>query len=205
MDTRIVVLAKLPRPGLAKTRLIPALGAEGAARLAERLLREAVGAACAARAGAVELCLAPTIDDPLAEELAAHWGIELADQADGDLGARMADALLRGLASAQAVLLMGTDAPALDAAAIAAAAQALRAHDAALVPAADGGYALLGLKQPLPSLFTHMPWSTEQVAAITRQRLVAAELSLWTGPAVHDIDTPEDLCHVPARWIDPGR
>ena len=205
MKLRIVVLAKLPRPGLAKTRLIPALGADGAARLAERLLREAVRAACAAAIGEVELCLAPGSDDPLAHELAAAHGVRLAAQIEGDLGARMLDALDRGLRQADGVLLMGTDAPALDTGLLREAAAALAGHDAVLVPAADGGYALIGLKQPLATCFEQMPWSTGEVLAATCARLSAAGLSWISTRTVHDIDTAQDLCHVPPSWIDPPR
>jgi uncharacterized protein len=205
---RVVVLAKLPQPGLAKTRLMPALGAAGAARLAERLLRHAVAEACRAGIGPVELCLAPKADDPLALALQEQHGLMLATQADGDLGARLDAAARRALAADGAVLLMGTDAPALDAARLRQAAAALGRCDAVLVPAADGGYALLGLKpgeRLLPKhFFAQMPWSTAAVAALTRERLQAAGLSLAELPAVHDIDTPDDLCHLPAGWPDPS-
>jgi rSAM/selenodomain-associated transferase 1 len=202
---RLVVMAKLPRAGLTKTRLIPALGADGAARLAERLLREAAREACAAAIGEVELCLAPHADDPLARELAATHGLTLAAQVAGDLGARLLDALSRGLQQADTVLLMGTDAPALNAELLREAAAALAGHDAVLVPAADGGYALIGLKQPLRTCFEQMPWSTAEVLATTGARLSAAGLSWTTTRSVHDIDTPQDLCHVPASWLEPPR
>ncbi|WP_413894511.1 DUF2064 domain-containing protein, partial [Candidatus Skiveiella danica] len=92
---RVVVFAKAPLPGRAKTRLIPALGAEGAARLARRMLGHALAQAMAARVGAVELCMSPGPED------AAWHGVELldrvqcTDQGDGDLGARMARAVHR--------------------------------------------------------------------------------------------------------------
>ena len=74
-------------------------------------------------------------------------------QGDGDLGARMDRALTRALAAHDAAMLIGTDAPALDAAALRRAAAALARHDAVFVPALDGGYALVGLRRPASGLF----------------------------------------------------
>ena len=100
------------------------------------------------------------------------------------------------------MMLMGTDAPALGASLLREAASALALHDAVLVPAADGGYALLGLKQPLASVFEDMPWSTSTVCELTLQRLSAAGLRVALCSTVHDIDVEDDLCHVPPGWID---
>ena len=63
-QTRIIVIAKEPRPGKVKTRLIPALGEAGAARLADRMLRHTLAQALDANIGPVELCVSP---DPAAE------------------------------------------------------------------------------------------------------------------------------------------
>lgn len=200
--TTVVVLAKAPVAGLAKTRLAPALGAPGAAALAERLLHHAVAQALQSGVGNVELCVAPSLQHPAVARWHGTPRLRLALQCEGDLGARMQHALLRGLQQAHAVLLIGTDAPALDACLLRAAAHALATHDAAMVAAADGGYALLGLKAHQADLFSHMPWSTNEVAALTRERLQAAGRSLAVVATVHDIDTPEDLCHLPPGWLD---
>jgi rSAM/selenodomain-associated transferase 1 len=202
-NTRLIVFAKAPVPGLAKTRLIPALGAEGAAALAERLLRHAVAAGAAARLAALELCATPDASHPVFAELAGACGLHLSEQGEGDLGARMHRALSRVLAQGQPVLLIGTDAPALGAAALQAAAAALLDHDAVFVPALDGGYALVGLRQPAPALFSDMLWSTAQVMAETRSRATAAGLRWAELPAVSDIDVPEDLVHLPPGWALP--
>jgi hypothetical protein len=96
---------------------------------------------------------------------------------------------------------MGTDAPALDATVLRAAAQALRTHDAVFVPALDGGYALVGLRAAAPSLFSAMRWSTPQVMADTRARLAAAGLRHAELPALADIDEPADLQQLPPGWL----
>ena len=201
--TALVVFAKAPLPGLAKTRLIPALGAAGAAALAERLLAHAVAQAVAARFEAVELCTTPDRPHPALQHMAAAHGVVLTAQGDGDLGARMHRALVRVLASHRHALLMGTDAPALDAARLRRATAALATHDAVFVPALDGGYALVGLARPAPALFDGMAWSTPTVMAVTRQRARAAGLRIAELDAVADIDVAADLVHLPAGW--PGR
>jgi uncharacterized protein len=143
--TALIVFAKAPVAGRAKTRLIPALGAEGAAALAARLLDHAMQQAAEAGLGAIELCVAPDATHLLLQAAAARHGAVLSVQGEGDLGARMQRALSRRLAGHERVLLIGTDAPSLDAGVLRAAAQALAAHDAVFVPALDGGYALVGL------------------------------------------------------------
>jgi glycosyltransferase A (GT-A) superfamily protein (DUF2064 family) len=98
------------------------------------------------------------------------------------------------------VLLMGTDCPALTAGIIGEAAAQLARHDAVLVPVADGGYVLLGLRADCPDIFRDMAWSTAVVAAETRRRLAALGLNLWLGPTLHDIDEPADRVHLPSEW-----
>lgn len=195
-DCRVIVMAKAPVAGYAKTRLIPALGAEGAAQLAQRLLRHAIAQAVAADIGPVELCCAPDAQDAVFAELAGEAHVSLSEQGDGDLGARMSRALERALATHERALLIGTDAPALDAAYLHAARDRLADHDAVLGPAFDGGYTLIGLRRFEPSLFEAMPWSTPQVLAITRERLRAAGLRHAELPPLHDIDEPADLVHL---------
>jgi len=197
--TAVIVMAKAPRPGLAKTRLIPALGADGAAALASRLLDHAVQQAVVAQLNAVHLFAAPDIDDAAFASLARRHGVLLHPQGDGDLGQRMQRAFDLVLAEGAAALMIGTDAPALDAAMLRAAAAALVTHDAVFVPAHDGGYALIGLQRSAAWLFDAMPWSTPAVMATTRQRAAAAGWRIAELPPVHDIDEPADLAHLPSH------
>lgn len=195
-------MAKAPVAGLAKTRLIPALGAEGAAALAARMLAHAVGEALAARVGPVTLCGAPDVSHPAFTALAKDPHLALRPQGEGDLGARMLRALQRALASHDRAVLIGTDAPELDAAVLHAATDALATHDAVFAPAHDGGYALIGLRRAEPRVFDAMPWSTAQVMAITRERLREGGLRWHELPALHDIDEPADLVHLAGRgWL----
>ena len=200
--TRIIVMAKAPRPGLAKTRLAAALGDAGAARLAARMLRHAVTQAVQAGCGPVELRVTPDADDAHFTALAREQPITVALQGDGDLGDRMARALAHGIDAQGAAIVMGSDAPALDAAVLRQAAQALATHDAVLVPAFDGGFVLLGLRRCPPGLLAGLRWSHGQVLHDTVERLSLHGLSTKTLPALADIDTPDDLSHLPSGWLD---
>lgn len=195
---RIVIFAKAPVAGLAKTRLIPALGAQGAARLAAALLSHAVAQALASGVGPVELCVTPAPPDPLWSGLAPQATLNWSDQGDGDLGARMARAAQRALSAGEPVLLMGTDCPELTAGRIREAAASLIAADATLVPAFDGGYVLLGLNRFDTCLFAGIAWSTATVAQETQRRVEQLGWSLRTLPTLHDIDEPADL-----QWLPP--
>lgn len=198
-DCAVLVMAKAPLPGLAKTRLIPALGAAGAAALAARMLRHTLDEALAAGLGPVTLCAAPQASHPAFAEIARDERLTMADQGEGDLGARMQRAFEAALPEHAGALLIGTDAPALDAAMLRAAHAALADRDAVIVPAHDGGYVLIGLRRVEPRLFEGMPWSTPQVLAITRERLQEAGLRWAELPALHDIDEPADLVHLAGR------
>lgn len=196
----VIVMAKAPVAGYAKTRLIPALGADGAAALAERLLDRALHHALAAALGPVDLCVTPNLHHPAFQCWATGPGVQCSLQGEGDLGERMARAFARWHPRADRVLMTGTDAPGLDATVLHHAAAALDSADAVFVPALDGGYALIGLRRPAPSLFNGMAWSTPSVMAHTRERLVQAGLRHVELPPLPDIDEPADLVHLPAAW-----
>lgn len=196
-DIPIIIFAKAPLPGFAKTRLIPALGEAGAARLARRLFYHAIDQALRADLGSVELCVTPSLDHACWQEMDLPASLILTEQGEGDLGQRMARNSHRVLKNNHAVLLMGTDCPALTADYLQHAAATLKQSDACLTPVSDGGYALLGLNQYDESLFTEMPWSTETVAALTLARCHKLNWQVATLPALHDIDEADDLRYFP--------
>lgn len=196
---RLLLFAKAPQLGAVKTRLIPALGAQGAAVLARQMLRHTLREALAAQIGPVELCMSPAPQDLAWRGVEVPRTVQRSAQGGGDLGERMARAVLRVTAQQrQSVLLMGTDCPGLTAARLTEAGEQLQAHDAVLVPATDGGYVLIGLKAPCPELFTQMRWSTSTVALETLRRMAALKLRVWQAPPLHDVDEPADLAHLPA-------
>jgi rSAM/selenodomain-associated transferase 1 len=177
----IIVFAKAPVPGEAKTRLIPRLGAWGAARLHLRLTLHALRTACAADCGPVQLHLSRT-----------HSLFRRARLQRGrDLGERMQHAFRR----AGKAILIGTDCPMLTARDLRRAARWLSGgYDAVLAPAEDGGYALIGLSKPIPRLFQGIDWGSERVYAETVKKLAGYR---WRAlPPVWDLDRPEDLDRV---------
>jgi rSAM/selenodomain-associated transferase 1 len=200
-ETRIIIFSKAPQPGLAKTRLIPALGAEGAASLARRMLGTALERALGAQVGPVELCVTPAIGDPAWRDVPIPDAVEISAQGEGDLGARLARATQSGLERDAAVMLIGCDCPELDSAVLRQAAQTLRGVDAVMHPTADGGYALLGLRRFDPQLFRDIPWSTSSVADRTIQRVDALQWSLHVAAVLNDIDEPADLRRLPVEWL----
>ncbi|NIR30324.1 MAG: glycosyltransferase [Gammaproteobacteria bacterium] len=193
----VLVFGRTPRPGAVKRRLIPALGTDGAARLYEDMLRATVRTAAGAGVGPVELWVTPTIEHPLLGALAAKWGVTLHSQRGADLGARMQGALERTLRSAPGAILVGSDCPSLAADDLREATRRLQAgDDVVLGPAVDGGYYLIGLARPVPELFRDVSWGSEEVLALTRQRLSVAG-SRWSELTKRrDVDRPSDLHHL---------
>ena len=195
---RMVIFAKEPQPGFSKTRLIPALGAQGAATLAKLLLERMLQAAIASEVGVVELCVTPWSSEEVWRKMGVPVSVQLTDQGDGDLGVRMARAAQRVIDAGESVLLVGTDCPQLDAGQLQIAALALQGADAALIPALDGGYVLLGLNQYDASIFSGIAWSTSNVATATQERIQALHWRVQTLAPLHDIDEPADLQYLPA-------
>lgn len=189
----LAIMAKAPIPGQVKTRLIPALSAEAAARLHTALLRKTGREMLHANLCPVQLWCSPDTGHPEFVGLEL-LGAALKTQCRGDLGARMAYAARESLEKANQIIIIGTDCPALDPLYVENAIIALmNGNDAVVGPAEDGGYCLLGLTRTDGELFRNMPWGGAEVLNETRQRLEKlrwrwAELSpLW------DIDRPEDL------------
>jgi hypothetical protein len=190
---QIAIMAKAPIPGLAKTRLIPMLGAMGAARLQRRLTRMTVACALDARLGAVTVWCTPDSRHRFFRALKQTSGVDLLVQSSGDLGDRMHTAFRLHCARGP-LLVVGTDCPVLRPVHLRAAAQTLiDGDDAVFHPAEDGGYALVGLREPQPVLFAGMPWSSSRVMAETRARAHAQGLRVREFETLWDVDMPEQL------------
>ena len=188
-------MAKAPQAGHAKTRLIPALGASGAARLHRQLTLRTLAAARAAGLGRVTLWCAPDTRHRFFRALQQRCGLALRTQPEVDLGQRMAHIFAER--DGRPLLLIGTDCPALAANHLQQAALALcTGLDAAFITTEDGGYFLVGLRQPCPGIFEGIDWSTDRVMAQTRSRL--SELGRrWLEVAMlWDVDRTEDV----SRW-----
>ena len=192
----VTIFARRPRPGTVKSRLSPALPPAEACRLYRGLLLDAIAAV---RACAVDRRLIHWADE---EDTPAsgvpHEGLEPARQRGGDLGARLAaafDELLQ--APGERAVAIGADCPEIDGAVIDAAFAALERHDLVLAPAADGGYALIGLSRPAPELFESVDWGGATVLGQTLARASRLGLRVVRLASFRDVDTPADL----VAWI----
>jgi uncharacterized protein len=201
--TRIAVFARAPVPGAAKTRLIPALGADGAARLHEVLIEHALAQATRAGLGQVELWCAPDCAHPFFTRCAQDYGASLREQPPGDLGAKM---LFAFEASRGPLLLMGSDCPSITAQDLADCARALADEtDAVFLPAEDGGYGLVGAARPIPQMFAGVEWGGESVMAQTRDRLASLRLRWREVRTVWDVDRPGDIDRLAREGLLGGR
>jgi uncharacterized protein len=190
-NRHLIMFARWPEQGQTKTRLIPALGAEGAARLARKLTEYT---ATQVRALA---CTATVHGTGASADAMAQWlSMPCILQISGDLGARMHAAIAQAHAGgSRRIILTGSDCPGLTSAILKDAFSALNSHDVVLGPAADGGYYLIGMRSPQPHLFDNMRWSHAQVLHDTLARLDGLRHHLLA--VLHDIDTPDDLIHLP--------
>jgi rSAM/selenodomain-associated transferase 1 len=170
---RLLVFAREPQPGRVKTRLIPALGAAGAAALYRRLLAHTLEVAVGMSEIASELWYDGSDTAAECARLARHYDMPLHAQQGADLGERMRHALADALGRADAAVLIGSDCADFDAAYVRQAFAALEQDDAVFGPAADGGYVLIGVRRVDHSLFMDIPWSTDRVMERTRERLRA--------------------------------
>ena len=192
-----MVFAKAPIPGEAKTRLIPALGSQGASRLYERLINHTLSLCCGAGVCPVELWCAPDTSDAFFQQCAREFDIALHEQHGAELGERMYHAMSSRLEQYPHAVLVGSDCPSLTPDVLRETFTALdRGMDAVIAPAEDGGYVLLGLRRMHHNLFTGIPWGTDQVMAVTRRRLEQLNWQWLELPRQWDVDRPEDLARL---------
>lgn len=187
MSPRVVLFTRFPTPGEAKTRLIPALGADGAAALHRRLTEHTLAAV---RASGLPHELRVT-GAPASAFTDWLGPVPVVDQGEGGLGERLAHA-----GPPYPTLFIGADAPDLKPELLRRAARALDTARAAIGPAEDGGYWLLGLADAVPAVFEGVDWGTDRVHAQTVVRLRVAGIEPAILPMLADCDRPEDL----ARW-----
>jgi uncharacterized protein len=188
----LLVFAKDPVPGRVKTRLAAEVGPDEAARIYRSLGRSVVDQI---RGGPYRtvVCFDPPDARTAVEEWLGTHGVEFHPQSPGNLGDRLEAAFGWALEESDRVLVIGTDAPGVDAKEMEAALRTLEEADLVLGPALDGGYYLLGLRNPAPELFRGIPWSTAKVLEATRARARELGLEEVLLPPLRDVDTREDL------------
>jgi rSAM/selenodomain-associated transferase 2/rSAM/selenodomain-associated transferase 1 len=193
----LVLFARFPEPGKVKTRLIPSLGAESAAREHRLMVEHALTQARIWRElSPGRVYLAGDVGKR------SHWRAWLGKdfiflaQAGRDLGEKMAQAAARAFqGGARRVVVIGSDCPGLKPSHLQKAFKALETHDLVLGPAADGGYYLLGLRSPAGNLFAQVDWGTHRVFSQTQQNARAQHWSVAKLETLSDVDTPQDLKH----------
>lgn len=194
MKECLIIFTRYPEPGKTKTRLIPVLGAEGAAKLQRQMTEQKLVEAKKFQARYplfVEIHFTGGT-----QQLMQDWlgNLTYKQQSQGDIGCRMSAAFQKAFeVGMQRVILIGIDCPDLKADLIAEAFQALNQHDLVLGPAKDGGYYLIGLNYLLPELFRGINWSTSEVLGQTQDIAQKLDLAVAYLPILSDIDRPEDL------------
>lgn len=189
-STLLIIFTRYPTPGAVKTRLIPAVGAVSAAMFHRQMTE-------------FTLCKARELSQPIAvhfdgsdsQQMADWLGTDLVyqSQGEGDLGVRMDRSIASACQSADRVILSGTDCPKLTADILAQAFEYLLDRDLVLGVALDGGYYLIGMRQPQPELFVDVDWGTDRVLQQTIDIANSLNLSIGYLPPLADIDRPEDL------------
>jgi rSAM/selenodomain-associated transferase 1 len=195
VSERLILFTRYPEPGKAKTRLIPALGAEAAAEIHRQMTEHTL-----AQVKPLQQSRPLTVECWFAggncTQMQSWLGSDLnyQPQPNGDLGDRMAQAFQAAFDSGvKAAIIIGTDCPELTTTPLLEAFQALQQTDLVLGPAADGGYYLIGLRRLVPDLFKTIAWSTDRVFQQTVDIASNLNLSLTTLPTLTDVDRPDDL------------
>lgn len=194
MRRHLIVYAKRPLPGHAKTRLGAAIGAEQAAGVYARLLYTYLLDLLRADLTDTQITLAVACPADVPFFAAAFPELAVRPQVGGDLGQRMAASFAQAFAQgADAVVLTGSDVPDLDAHLVQAAFDALETAPVAVGPATDGGYYLIGLRAPGAPLFDGIEWGTDRVLAQTEALIQARGISAVYLPEQFDVDTTDEL------------
>ena len=198
LTEQLTIFTRYPKPGLTKTRLISALGEEGAAKLQKELTEKTLQK--------IDRLVKTSHVEPViyfeGGDLASmqNWlGPErlYKPQAHGDLGEKLKKAFSDAFdAGAERVVTIGCDCPGLSREHIGRAFDSLYLKDLVLGPATDGGYYLIGIKCPIDALFDDILWGTDKVFEKTLSLAQQLGLSIEILEELQDVDRPEDLKHI---------
>jgi uncharacterized protein len=195
MTETLIIFSRYPEPGKTKTRMIPALGALGAAELQREMTEYTLKTAIALRSFRnveIEVHFAGGDIQSMKEWLGEDF--DYIPQVSGDLGHKMRLAFERAFTlNNQRVVIIGTDCPDIDQSILTKSFNSLEHHDLVLGVAEDGGYYLIGLNQPIVELFHNITWGTEQVLNQTKNIAQQLKLDVHYLPTLADVDRPEDL------------
>ena len=195
MSETLIIFSRYPQPGKTKTRMIPALGADGAAQLQRKMTEHTLNTAkqlLSNRNITIEIHFAGGDI-----ELMRQWlgkDLQYVPQVAGDLGEKMRSAFDRAFSlDGQRVVTIGIDCPDIDSTILNNAFDSLQTHDLTLGSAEDGGYYLIGLNRAVPQLFDNINWGTERVLEQTKNIAEKLDLQVHYLPTLSDVDRPEDL------------
>lgn len=192
-DTVILLFAKAPEEGKVNTRLIPDIGVQAATRLQHDLIHQRLLMLTNADLCAVHLMCSPDTQHQCFVQCKQHYPVTLIAQSAGDIGMRMLNAVKAELIQFKYCIVIGTDAPALDAKKIRQAIEELHTDtEVVFVPAEDGGYVMIGLRQPYDFLFRGIDWGTEEVMHQSIATLVKNNITYKALVSCWDIDRVED-------------
>jgi uncharacterized protein len=195
MTETLIIFSRYPEPGKTKTRMIPALGALGAAELQQKMTEHTLKTAIALKLSrnlAIEVHFAGGNIQSMTEWLGEDF--DYIPQVLGDLGHKMHSSFERAFALGnQRVVIIGTDCPDIEQTILTQAFDSLERHDLVLGVAEDGGYYLIGLNQPIAELFQNIIWGTEQVLNQTKNIAQQLKLNVHYLPTLADVDRPKDL------------
>lgn len=194
-EERLIIFTRYPEPGRTKTRLIPALGAVGAAEFHRRLTEETLRTGREVESGR-GLQLEIHYEGGGESLMRAWLGEQLTfrSQGEGGLGEKIQRAFYRAFETgARRVVIIGTDCPDLSAQILGDAFDALSGCDVVIGPASDGGYYLIGLSRSIPELFAGIEWGSERVLEQTLHKAQRAEARYELLARLSDLDRPEDL------------
>ena len=186
----IAIFARTAVPGKTKTRLIPALGAEGAAEFHSALVLDTLRKVSRLKGSMARYLF---VADGTAPPSLLPRSFGFQRQRGRDLGERLEQAFSLLLRQHARALVIGTDSPALSPATLRLALQELRLVDAVLGPCPDGGYYLIGLRRTAPGLFRNIRLGSGHAFQDTLERLIARGFSCAVLEPCPDIDRPEDL------------
>ncbi len=196
MNSRVtlIIFAKAPVPGYVKTRLIPLLGPQGAADTHKKLTEHSIKVAVRSSLYQVNLWCTPSAEDEFFFRMSENYSLQLFQQTGNNLGERMAFAFKETLVSNDVALIIGTDCPMLTHSDIEMIVGKLQnGHEAAIIPAEDGGYVLLGLRKFSSTLFEDIIWGGADVYEQTREKILALDWKLYEHETFWDVDRPEDI------------
>ena len=195
MNETLIIFSRYPQPGTTKTRMIPALGADGAARLQRKMTEHTLNTAkqlLLNRKIAIEIHFAGGDVELMRQWLGEDF--QYVSQIVGDLGDKMRSAFDRAFGlDNQRVVIIGIDCPDISSGILNNAFDSLLSKDLVLGSAEDGGYYLIGLNHSIPQLFSNINWGTKRVLKQTKDIADKLDLQVHYLPTLSDVDRPEDL------------